>query len=71
VVRAGLFDGSLCFGGEEEKRRPPDFCGTTAPNGPTDKEGPIMALLAARSPRAPEKTGRRALKGEKAEFGTT
>src|SRR4029453_7558425 len=41
----GLFDGSLCFGGEESAGA--SFLRTDGTVWTTDKDGPIMALLAA------------------------
>jgi len=49
VVRAGLFAGALRFGGEESAGA--SFLRHDGTVWTTDKDGPIMALLAA--PRAP------------------
>ena len=45
VVRAGLFDGSFCFGGEESAGA--SFLRRDGTVWTTDKDGSIMALLAA------------------------
>ena len=45
VVRAGLFDGSCCFGGEESAGA--SFLRRDGTVWTTDKDGPIMDLLAA------------------------
>jgi len=65
---AGLFDGSLCFGGEESAGA--SFLRRDGTVWATDKDGPIMALLAAeitaRTGRDPGEHYRRLT----AEFGT-
>ena len=45
MVRPGLFDGSLCFGGEESAGA--SFLRRDGTVWTTDKDGPIMDLLAA------------------------
>jgi phosphoglucomutase len=49
----GLFDGSCCFGGEESAGA--SFLRHDGTVWTTDKDGLIMDLLAARSPREPAK----------------
>jgi phosphoglucomutase len=64
----GLFDGSCCFGGEESAGA--SFLRHDGTVWTTDKDGPIMDLLAARS-RPARQGSRRALSGARGEFGAS
>jgi phosphoglucomutase len=64
----GLFDGSLCFGGEESAGA--SFLRHDGTVWATDKDGPIMALLAAEITARTGKDPGQHYRGLTAEFGT-
>ena len=68
VVRAGLFDGSCCFGGEESAGASFLRCDGTV--WTTDKDGPIMDLLAAEITARTGKDPGEHYRELTAEFGT-
>src|SRR3989441_637687 len=65
----GLFDGSLCFGGEESAGA--SFLRHDGTVGATDKAGPIMALLSAEITARTDKDPGEHYRELAAEFGTS